>query len=361
MMWISIAPELGVALAAKQCMEASQELEKLETGFSSQDFTIAHAFYVKMGGIVVVKCPQETSSAQRGMEPINEGALGHSEDRESAASILRGSNAKFVQSLSELVDEAAFFKIPENEIKDLSKADVITKAFAITQCTWLVIQSIARRTQGYAISQLELATLAFIFCAVIMHIFWWNKPFDVETRRVIVLKGTSSASMNPPAMDDLVKHDRELLRARVKDLSTETFDGLISEMADLTSLSTSFKKKIPSATLYITTTVFLAIHLLAWNWEFPSVLIRSLWRWFNIGALVASLLPVALIAAFDNSGVLDHSTFLEGTCLFIYSLSLLAYIIARLVVLGLTFYSLTSMPERAYHTVDWLAWVPHFS
>jgi hypothetical protein len=62
-------------------------------------------------------------------------------------------------------------KISEHEIEDLSKADIITKAFAITQCTWLIVQCIARRVQGYAISQLELATLGFISCAFIIHMF----------------------------------------------------------------------------------------------------------------------------------------------------------------------------------------------
>jgi hypothetical protein len=39
---------------------------------------------------------------------------------------------------------------------------------------------------GLSITQLELATMAFVACALIMYIFWWHKPFDVERSQVLV-------------------------------------------------------------------------------------------------------------------------------------------------------------------------------
>jgi hypothetical protein len=38
---------------------------------------------------------------------------------------------------------------------------------------------------GLPITQLELATIAFVVCALIMYILWWNKPFGVERRITI--------------------------------------------------------------------------------------------------------------------------------------------------------------------------------
>jgi hypothetical protein len=36
-----------------------------------------------------------------------------------------------------------------------------------------------------AFSQLELATLGFVGCALLMYALWWDKPFDVERSVVI--------------------------------------------------------------------------------------------------------------------------------------------------------------------------------
>ncbi|KAG7409237.1 hypothetical protein Forpe1208_v011702 [Fusarium oxysporum f. sp. rapae] len=165
-------------------------------------------------------------------------------------------------------------RIPEPEIKDLSKADVITKAFAIIQCTWLVVQSISRFAHGYAIYQLELATLAFIFCAFVMHVFWWNKPFNVESRRIVTAIGPDikvPANLSTLSMDDFTVSDNALLRERVKDLSDDSLAGILDPLTAIhfNTASASFKEYLPSISLYIAPTAFLAIHLAAWNWDFP--------------------------------------------------------------------------------------------
>jgi hypothetical protein len=36
-----------------------------------------------------------------------------------------------------------------------------------------------------AFSQLELAIIGFVCCAVVMYALWWDKPFDVERSVVI--------------------------------------------------------------------------------------------------------------------------------------------------------------------------------
>jgi hypothetical protein len=47
--------------------------------------------------------------------------------------------------------------------------------------------------------------------------------------------------------------------------------------------------------------------------------------------------------------------------LFIVVGSGILYALLGLGVLGLTFYCLSSMPQRAYTTMNWLAWIPHVS
>lgn len=258
--------------------------------------------------------------------------------------------------------------MPDSEIKDLSKADVITKAFAIIQCTWLVVQSICRAAQGYSISLLELATLAFIFCAFIMHIFWWNKPFAVESRRIITaipanLKST--AGLNALSMDDLATPNYVLFRERIQDLSGDSLIDLVFQplsIFDHEPEDRPFAYYLPAVSLYIASTTFLAIHLSAWNWEFPSNTVRSLWRWLNLGTLVTSFTPLLFsiyVALEPQQVTLERLHTI--TIILIYGIVVFTYVLSRLVVLGLTFYCLSSMPKRAYNTLDWLAWVPHFS
>jgi hypothetical protein len=254
------------------------------------------------------------------------------------------------------------FRIPESEIKDLSKADVITKAFAIIQCTWLVVQSICRTAQGYTISLLELATLAFIFCAFVMHIFWWNKPFDVESRRIIAAiprNMRDTAGLNILSMDDLATSNDELFRERFQDLSFDSFFDLVNKPVEIDERD-HFTNYLPSISLYVASTAFLAIHLAAWNWIFPSILARSLWRWLNLGTLVSSFIPMMVSLLYWNNEYFNEG-FLGDALPTLVSVNMMLYVILRLVVLFLTFYCLSLMPESAYTTLDWLAWIPHFS
>ncbi|EXA32332.1 hypothetical protein FOVG_16376 [Fusarium oxysporum f. sp. pisi HDV247] len=254
---IALAPEFGVALAARQYMEARRDLKTFRRHLSSkatQKYTMAHAFYVQMGGIVIYEPSPHTESQA------------FESSQTSSSSRHENLTAKMAYFLSDIQPD--MLRIPEPEIKDLSKADVITKAFAIIQCTWLVVQSISRFAHGYAISQLELATLAFIFCAFVMHVFWWNKPFDVESRRIVTAMGPDikvPANLSTLSMDDFTVFDNALLRERVKDLSHDSLYGILDPLTGIQSntASASSKEYLPSISLYIASTAFLAIHLAA--------------------------------------------------------------------------------------------------
>ena len=69
--------------------------------------------------------------------------------------------------------------ITKDQIEDRSKGDVFSKGFAVVQTTWFIIQIIARGAYGLAITELELATVAFAFLNGILYFLWWDKPLDV--------------------------------------------------------------------------------------------------------------------------------------------------------------------------------------
>jgi hypothetical protein len=70
--------------------------------------------------------------------------------------------------------------VTDENLHDLSKSDAFTKSFAITQCTWLVTQNVARVSTSLPITQLELAMMGYVVCAIVMYGFWWYKPLGVE-------------------------------------------------------------------------------------------------------------------------------------------------------------------------------------
>jgi hypothetical protein len=83
----------------------------------------------------------------------------------------------------------------ESSIKDRSKADGLTKIIALLQCIWLLTQTIARRYADFSISELELATIAFIPCTFFTYIIWFDKGFDVEHVTVVEISQEEFSKM----------------------------------------------------------------------------------------------------------------------------------------------------------------------
>ncbi|KAF5632705.1 hypothetical protein F52700_6241 [Fusarium sp. NRRL 52700] len=287
------------------------------------------------------------------------------------------------------------------------------------------ISDLARAVQGHAISQLELSTLAFIPCALTMYVLWWQKPFDIERRHTLLR--LPEEMNNLPAdfkfsIDDLleIKPGNELSNMRRKDSGWKLFldlilmkswalneptdeestENYIAERGGTTGgasrgstestaptnpiatppdgtanakrLKTLFRAfllpLVPSIVLYFTAVVFSAIHLVAWNWDFPSHLVRELWRWFALAALLTSLSPaviLGIVMLLDKGPLKTSPEWIDEIIAMVLAALAYAafffYTVARLVILGLTLYSLSSMPERAYEKVSWMAWIPHFS
>ncbi|KAI5780144.1 hypothetical protein DFH27DRAFT_468073, partial [Peziza echinospora] len=69
--------------------------------------------------------------------------------------------------------------VPPEEIEDKSKADPITKALACLQASWMIIQCIARKSNGLPITLLELHTIMHVVCALLMYLLWLKKPQNI--------------------------------------------------------------------------------------------------------------------------------------------------------------------------------------
>lgn len=66
-----------------------------------------------------------------------------------------------------------------DEIQDKCGRDALSKAIAMLQLTWFILQIIARVRQNLAVTALELTTAALASLNIAMYISWWSKPTDI--------------------------------------------------------------------------------------------------------------------------------------------------------------------------------------
>ena len=85
--------------------------------------------------------------------------------------------------------------LSKDEIWDKSKADTIAKAIVCIQAVWFCVQVVGRLVQGMPISLLELNTFTHALCALLVYLFWWSKPLDIQEPTVINA-GKSDAARN---------------------------------------------------------------------------------------------------------------------------------------------------------------------
>jgi hypothetical protein len=69
--------------------------------------------------------------------------------------------------------------ITRDEIIDKGKSDSFARVIAVCQTLWLVVQMLVRSGRHLEVSQLEIGTTAFAFCAFIIYALNWHKPKNV--------------------------------------------------------------------------------------------------------------------------------------------------------------------------------------
>jgi len=220
--------------------------------------------------------------------------------------------------------------------------------------------------------------MAFVVCTLIMYILWWDKPFGVDRRTIItaityewnedacrslepIRPSTSTPNLTFVEFFDISGDMIDLDTDGLKQLF-RAFGGIIRHIFGRSNLMNPWPKATRSITFYVAGTLFSAFHIIAWNWDFPSPIVRLLWRTFALAATGTS--PVVFLVFF-LSRIITHfqgdSTTHDITLLIVaFSLSLI-YIISRLALIVLIFYCFSSMPAGVYETIEWTKFLPHFS
>jgi hypothetical protein len=143
-------------------------------------------------------------------------------------------------------------------INERSKADGVTKAIAIWQTSWFAITIIIRLCKRMPLSLLEVLTISYVFCGLIIFICLFERPRDVQFHIEI------ERSLDWPA--------------EIRD-----YNGC-NDMSDPHFL----------VIYWVFTFVFCAIHIAAWDYDFPTILESWLWRSFSIALFAISVLIYTL-------------------------------------------------------------------
>jgi hypothetical protein len=214
----------------------------------------------------------------------------------------------------------------EEQILDLSKANTVAKAITFVQILWVLAQIIGRLAQNLTVSTLEVATVAYIFCATITYIAWWNKPLDIAA---------------PLTVSATYRHRAYNLWPKRRSEADAFLDSIVN-----------------SADRWATACVFFAIfggiHVAAWEYPFPTVAESRLWR---ASAIIMTLLPFISFGTAGIDRLFAHDViFFENVAPAIMA----TYALAHMFIICEVFVCLRSAPLGIYREVNWTSLLPHF-
>ncbi|KAJ6449521.1 hypothetical protein C8R45DRAFT_144611 [Mycena sanguinolenta] len=313
-----IAPEIMVGFAARQFL-GSRSLEKF--GFSR-----THGMFFSMGGFV-----------SHGGYPI--ATMKQLEDPDLGLEL-----------------QKAIQNVKEEEIKDKSKGDALSKGVAFLQGLWFIVQCIARVHQHLAVTQLEVATLAFAIVNIFIWLLWWNKPLDVQQPIVVGPCTPPDSDSQTIAPDQLSWDDR--IWVAIWGFCADQYHPISSVAVPSFWSADDIETGDAGLLLTLVGTVFGAIHCAAWNAVFPTL--TEMWIW-RTSSLVITTIPgfisilTAMAIALESGQDLAVTTVLAVFML----LGIPIYIAARIILIVLPLAELRSLPPSAFMDVNWSTYIPH--
>lgn len=305
----------------------------------------------------------EAQEAQIHLEEDEEDARGSTSTSNNSSTILALEGNVWVLTAAQLIEArriGLLSRLPsltEDEISDRNKGSLFVKLLALVQVSWMVIQLIARAKFGLVSTPLEIMTLSFATCAFVTYLLLLNRPQDVNTSIYI------DAARQPTVHDMQAIFDHSpnwfwFRRIRLPCVPNNSIhlvwprphyevgralSWLVSSMAGGSA-------------------IFGGIHLLAWNFPFPTVVERTLWR---TSSLITLTRPAVM-------GVTNLQVSCIRTVIFkrpftgvappwlavFHALNMLVLVLARLFIMTEALRSLYYLPSDAYLTT-WATNIPH--
>ncbi|KAF8645823.1 hypothetical protein AX16_007554, partial [Volvariella volvacea WC 439] len=245
-------------------------------------------------------------------------------------------------------------------------------AIVVIQTTWFVAQCIARHTQGLVLTEIELVTLAFAALNVITYGLWWDKPlnveypiyFDEEGKRVDGPEEESVAwyrGMWEGNKEYCVGWRKSIhwhgvvVTVFVKGI-VEPFSAVFGPLMDMMDMR-DHRNVFWGLAIGV---IFGGVHLVGWNFQFPTTTELWLWRASSIVITAAPLLlAISVALELIRGATVAVKILWASLSFFTLYVCPLIYLAARLINLFLAFYTLRALPDSAYQNVRWTEFIPH--
>jgi hypothetical protein len=186
--------------------------------------------------------------------------------------------------------------LQKRDIKDKDKVDSFTKMIAVLQISWLVLSVLTRAVQHLASSQLEVVTLAFAACAVPTYFVRWNKPKDVREPTIVGLSQPLSNAM----INQVLEHPIRFMAVLKLDPPSKRGQRIKNDNIARSRWGGELWKDARTPHVFfdlltLASVVIGCIHLMAWNFEFPTLTERTSWRIASLVSVGVPLIPLLAI------------------------------------------------------------------
>lgn len=277
--------------------------------------------------------------------------------------------------------------ITEEEILDKSKASIFARLVAIWQIVWFIIDVVTRLVRGRPIAQLEVGVTGLAMLAVVTLCCYLDKPKGVNVATRIsfeILPDHKSLFARILSNDYACGHaitpasrerdtERNYLNAWKRlDLldytNTSRGQSFVKEVMAHLSVGISrwqVREEKMEKTLVFAAAFALpfgAVHVAAWNAEFPTVADQWLWRISALVSMVVLLLMVIVWVSLSlriEFDILSPDIWNPTATNAVYWFSLICYMFARGILIVEMVRCMLFLPPEAYVT-SWTTNVPHF-
>lgn len=187
-----LAPGVVILVAILEVISAHDGM-KFMHDCGQDDWNMTLAFYADMGGFA-----QETSE---------ENHVAEDDEDKMVVRPFRNGQAflKWYADQGRRFTKGQISRF-KDEIHDRSDADSLLKLLTISQAAWFFVETMVRFAELRVVSQLEVATCAYIFCTTIAYCCWASKPYHIQGHIILPehLKGpktTTEESTDRPRLE----------------------------------------------------------------------------------------------------------------------------------------------------------------
>jgi hypothetical protein len=253
-----------------------------------------------------------------------------------------------------LAERGFFLSVTDRMLKDLRKKDDLGQAIALWQLAWLVTNVVARWASHLPVSLLELNTFVNILFALAFNTFWSLYTIDIA--------------------HPILVNDTEIREHITSFVNKPSSYAICDRIGNIHETSTDDTPKI---VLFLSAALAVhgALHLIAWNYSFPTNIERLLWRLSCFGLMLGLLpqLPVALRKRQKRRRAAELSRQMVSSARIYWQLGPVAGEILSMTLTGIalamicsssayliieSFLALRSSPVGVYERIKWTAFLP---